>query len=47
MNKKLVEVMIAWNNQADEYNGWDVLSSEEKLEFTIHKFYFNLIRITS
>jgi len=25
----------AWNEQADEYNQWDSLDSEEKIEFVV------------
>ena len=32
---KLQEVINAWNAQADEYNQWDMLSSDEMAEFVL------------
>lgn len=34
MNNPVIE---EWNNEADEYNQWDMLSGEEKEELYINK----------
>jgi hypothetical protein len=29
------KIIADWNNQADEYNQWEDLGTDEKLEFTV------------
>lgn len=31
----LDELIEAWNNQADEYNQWDELDCDERVEFAL------------